>query len=99
MRTMLKVVVPVEAGNKGIKDGSIAQIIGKFVETWKPEAAYFTADQGPRTALFVLDIKDSSDLPAIAEPFYLALNASITATPCMNAEDLKAGLEKLSKQQ
>jgi hypothetical protein len=33
-------------------------------------------------------MKDASDLPRIAEPWFLALNASIEATPAMVAEDL-----------
>jgi hypothetical protein len=34
-------------------------------------------------------MKDASDLPRIAEPWFLALNASIEATPAMVAEDLQ----------
>jgi hypothetical protein len=34
-------------------------------------------------------MKDASDLPRIAEPWFLALNASIEATPAMIAEDLQ----------
>ena len=97
MRTLLKVRVPVEAGNRAIKDNTLPQIIGKFVETWKPEASYFTSENGQRTALFVLDVKDSSDLPSIAEPFFLQLEAEITTSICMNLEDMKTGVEKAAK--
>ena len=40
----------------------------------------------------IINMDDVSQLPAIAEPWFLALNASIEATPAMVAEDLeKAG--------
>ena len=71
MRTVLKVRVPVAAGNRAIKDGTLPQIIGKFVETFKPEPSYFTSEDGDRTGLFVLDVKDAPDLPSLAEPFFL----------------------------
>jgi hypothetical protein len=37
----------------------------------------------------IIDMEDASDLPRIAEPWFLALNASIEATPAMIAEDLE----------
>jgi hypothetical protein len=95
MRTMLKITIPVEAGNNSIKDGSLPKIMGEALERLKPEAAYFLAENGLRTALLVIDLKDPSDIPSISEPFFLGFNAGISATPCMNADDLKAGLQKL----
>ena len=95
MRMMLHVTVPVEQGNKAIKDGSLAKTIQSFMDEHKPEATYFFAREGKRTALFVLDLKDTTDIPRIAEPLFHHLNAAIEATPVMNAEDLKAGLGKV----
>jgi hypothetical protein len=43
----------------------------------------------------VFDLKDPSDIPSIAEPLFQSMNAKITLTPVMNAEDLMKGLEKL----
>lgn len=97
MRMMMKVSIPIEAGNKAIKEGSLPQIVGKFVETYKPEAAYFVAETGQRMAIFVLDISDSQDLPSLAEPFFLGLNADVHFSICMNFDDMKAGVEKASK--
>jgi hypothetical protein len=34
-------------------------------------------------------MKDPSQLPAIAEPWFLALNASVEVTPAMVPDDLK----------
>jgi hypothetical protein len=97
MRTMLKVTIPAEGGNKGVKEGSLTKAVMAFVEQHKPEAAYFTPTDGKRCALFVFDLKDPSHMPSITEPFYQGFNAEISFQPVMNAEDLKAGLERLPK--
>ncbi len=92
MRMLLKASIPVEAGNATIKSGSLGSKIESILAEQKPEAAYFTLDNGMRTGFIFLDIQDSSQLPAILEPWFLAFNASIELTPVMNGEDLgKAG--------
>jgi hypothetical protein len=87
MRFLFKISFPVEAGNKAAKDGY--SVIPKILEQQKPEAAYFIAENGKRTGILVIDMKDCSQLPAIAEPWFLALNASIEVTPAMVPDDLK----------
>jgi hypothetical protein len=87
MRFLVKVSFPVEAGNAAAKNGF--KIIQKILKQQNPEAAYFIADGGQRTGILIIDMKDASDLPRIAEPWFLALNASIEATPAMIAEDLQ----------
>jgi hypothetical protein len=95
MRMLLKVTVPVEAGNKGIHDGTLPKVIQATMERIKPEAAYFSATAGKRCAYFFFDMKDASDMPAIAEPLFMGLNAEVEMSPAMSAEDLQAGLRKL----
>ncbi len=65
-----------------------------FIEQTKPEATFFVTEGGRRTGLFFFDMKDSSLLPSLAEPFFLNLNASVEVTPAMNADNLKAGLKR-----
>jgi hypothetical protein len=93
---MLKVSIPVKAGNAAIKDGSLPKIMGEALERLKPEAAYFLSENGERTALMVFDLADPSDIPSIAEPFFTGFNAAVTLHPVMNADDLKKGLSKIS---
>jgi hypothetical protein len=97
MRVMMKVSIPVEAGNKSLKDGTLPKTVSTFVEEMKPEACYFTAQGGQRTAFFVFDLKDPSMIPPVAEPFFSNLNASIELSPVMNLDDLRAGVEKIVK--
>ena len=94
---MLKVGIPVEAGNAGFKDGSLGKGIQEAMETLKPETAYFFAENGQRTSLYVFDMEDSSEIPVIAEPLFQNLDADVTLTPVMNAEDVKKGIENASK--
>jgi hypothetical protein len=92
MRILLKASLPVEAGNRAIKDGTINKTIHSILEDLKPEAAYFTDDDGQRTAFVFLELRDASQIPAVAEPWFLAFNASVDIHPAMNAVDLaKAG--------
>lgn len=94
MRMMLKITVPTVEGNKALKDGSMEKFIGHSLSELKPEAAYFTAEKGQRTAYLFVDMKDSSDLPYYGERFFLAFNAAIDFVPVMNAEELKKGLPR-----
>ncbi len=89
MRTLLKISIPVEVGNARIKDGSLPKTIQAILAEQKPEAAYFYEENGLRTGLVVIDLKDPSQIPAAAEPWFLAFNASIEFHPAMTAEDLK----------
>jgi hypothetical protein len=95
MRTMIRITMQVEAGNRAFRDGSLSKTLMGMMERLKPEAAYFYPDRGVRTALMVVDLKDPSDIPSIAEPLFEGLNAAVEFLPVMNAEDLKKGLERM----
>ena len=97
MRMLLRVQMDVEGGNRAIKDGSFGDILGQVTERIKPEAAYFTAIDGKRTGLLFFDLKDPSDIPAIAEPFFMGVNASVDLFPVMTAEEVGKGIEEASK--
>jgi hypothetical protein len=94
MRMLMKVQMPTESGNDAIKDGSLPQVMASSLEALRAEAAYFTAEDGMRTALIFFDMKDASDIPPAAEPFFTSLGAKITLSPVMNAQEMQSGVEK-----
>ena len=96
MRMMLRWTVPVENGNQAISDGSLIKTIEKLVEKLEPEAAYFFPEDGLRSGLVVFDMAESSKIPQIAEPLFLALDAAVEFLPVMNSDDLRKALEKVS---
>lgn len=83
---LIKVSVPVEAGNVAARTGF--QSLDSILQELKPEAAYFYADKGQRTALLIVEMPEASRIPAIAEPFFLAFNATVEFHPVMLREDL-----------
>jgi hypothetical protein len=89
MRFLLKVSIPVEAGNEAAKKGRLSETIAAILAEQKPEAVYFAADNGQRTGFIFLDIQDASQIPAVAEPWFLSFNASVELHPVMIPEDLK----------
>ena len=88
----MKVSMPVEAGNAAARNGSLGKTIQSILADLKPEAAYFLDWDGKRTGFIVFDMQDASQIPAVAEPWFLALNASVEIHPVMTPADLaKAG--------
>jgi hypothetical protein len=98
MRMLLRVSIPAEAGNAAAKAGTLGPTIERLLADLKPEAAYFFADDsGNRSGSIVFDMKDTSQIPAIAEPWFLAFNAKISFRPVMNPQDLAAAIPGITK--
>ena len=91
MRFIVHVAIPIEAGNKAAASGKIGELFGQILGDIKPEAAYFTAHDGKRGGILVVNIDDVSEMPRIAEPFFLAFNAAVRFEPAMLPEDLQKG--------
>ena len=92
MRVMIKFAFPVDAGNDAMRSGKMDKVFQGILEELKPEAAYFFPEGGERAGLFVVDMKESSQVVEIAERFFFGLNARIEMVPVMAPEDLKIGL-------
>ena len=89
MRFMLKVNMPVEEGNEAARKGTLGKTISEILSDIKPEAVYFGDNNGMRTAFIFLEMNDSSEIPKVAEPWFLAFNADVEIHPVMLPEDLE----------
>jgi hypothetical protein len=98
MRMLLRVSIPVETGNAAAKAGTLGSTMEKILADLKPEAAYFMADDnGNRSGSIVFDLQDTSQIPAIAEPWFLAFNAKVSLRPVMTPQDLAKGSPGIAK--
>ena len=98
MKMLLSVEFPLEPFNSLVRSGKAGEIMGRILETIKPEMAYFTEQDGKRGGIFVVNVNSPSDIPFLAEPFFLKFQAGCKFRILMSPEDLqKAGLEELGK--
>ncbi len=95
MRMMLRWTVPVERGNETIEDGSLAITLESLLEEMNPEAAYFWVEKGKRAGMVIFDMEDPTQIPQLAEPLFLNLNAAVEFVPVMNGDDLRSALEQV----
>jgi hypothetical protein len=92
MRYIMKVRIGQDRGNEVLRDPQFGHKMNDLLSEIKAEAAYFTTIDGQRGAYIVVNMNDASELPAVAEPFFLWLDADIDWIPVMKPEDLgKAG--------
>ena len=92
MRMLLKFQFDTEAANRAIADGSMGALNEQLFARLRPEAAYFTIDDGVRTGYLVFDLADPSQIPVIAEPLFSGAGSRLTLTPVMDTDDLMKGL-------
>ena len=98
MRMILDITIPHEPFNSHVRSGKAGEIIGRILESIKPESAYFTEQDGTRGGIFVINVNAPSDVPAFAEPFFLNFQANCKFRIVMTPEDLQmAGLNELGK--
>ena len=89
MRCLLKVSIPVAEGNAAAANGTLGKTIESILNDLKPEATYFAEENGARTGFIFFNLENSSQIPAVAEPWFLAFNAHVEFHPAMNLADLK----------
>ena len=68
------------------------------VTSLKPQAVYFSEQDGRRGAVLLIELDSPSDIPRFSEPFFLKFNADCRFRVVMSPDDLaKAGLGELGK--
>jgi hypothetical protein len=98
MRMIMHVEFPPEPFNTLVRNGTVGATLQKALNDVKPEAAYFSEENGQRGGILIVDLPEASKMPALAEPFFLTLNASVRFRVAMTPEDLaRADLESIGK--
>jgi hypothetical protein len=89
MRMLMNVHLPHAPFNAAVKDGTAAEKLNKILEAIKPEAVYFTEQNGHRGAVLIVNVSEPSKVPAMAEPFFLTFEADVEFRIVMSPDDLK----------
>ena len=89
MRFLIQFSFPPDKVNELVADGKAGEKVAEIIDETNPEAAYFYFQDGRRGGLAIVDMKDTSELPKITEPWVLSFEADVTVTPVMTAQDLQ----------
>lgn len=96
MRMLLTAHIPHEPFNSMVRDGEAGKKIQEILAALKPEATYFTEQNGARTAILVVNVEKASDVPRFSEPWFLSFEADCELRIAMTPDDLAAaGLDSL----
>jgi hypothetical protein len=98
MRVMMIVTIPNEPCNTLIREGKLGGLLGRILEETKPEAVYFSEAHGLRTVFLVAHAAADASYPALAEPWWLSLEAKVEMRVCMLPQELQsAGLDAIGE--
>jgi len=98
MRMIMLVQFPIEPFNALTKNGSIGAKMKQLLDATKPEHVWFSERNGKRGGIMVVNLDSPSDVPRLAEPWFLALNAEVEFRIAMTPEDLgRSGLDSVGK--
>ena len=98
MRLLVNVTCPIEPFNSLVRNGTAGEVIERCMDEIKPEQVYFSEHNGHRGCTMVVNVKNESEIPRIAEPWFLNFNASCEFRIAMTKEDLmKANLSQYAE--
>ncbi|MGB7546160.1 MAG: panthothenate synthetase [Terracidiphilus sp.] len=98
MRMIMLIQFPLEPFNTATRNGTVGAKMKQILDATKPEAAYFTERDGHRGAILIVNMENPSDVPRLAEPWFLSFNAEVEFRIAMTPEDLAhADLSTLGK--
>jgi hypothetical protein len=98
MRMLMNIKLPHQPFNAAVKDGSAGAKLSRILEAIKPEAVYFTEQNGQRGAILIVDLPDASKVPVLAEPWFLLFQADVEFRVVMSPDDLKrSGIDEMGR--
>src|SRR5687767_14332481 len=96
MRILLNVKIPHEPFNSLVRNAKAGELLGRILDEQQPGAVYFAEQNGRRGGSLIVELSDPSKIPALAEVWFLSLNADCEFRVVMNPGDLhRAGLDEL----
>ena len=97
MRFLLKATIPVEAGNALVRDPNFGKVMEDILADLKPEAVYYAVEHGQRTVYFVVNVEQTHQIPALAEPLWLSWKANVELIPAMNQAEFSKAIPALER--
>jgi hypothetical protein len=98
MRMIMLVQLPIEPFNSAVKNGTASAKMKKILEAIKPEHAWFGEREGKRGGILIVNLDSPSDIPRLAEPWFLTFDAEVEFRIAMTPEELgRADLDALGK--
>lgn len=95
MKYLIRVRLPVEAGNKALQDPKFGDKLQSILKEIKAKAAYFTPIEGQRGIYIVTNFDDASKLASISEKFWFFGKADVEFIPVMIIDDLKKAIPEI----
>ena len=75
-----------------VKDPNLQNRVDTVMGDIRPEATYFTIEDGQRTLYFIVNVDNPEDMPRIAEPLWLSWKADVTFLPAFTPEDMEKAM-------
>jgi len=99
MRMMMLVQFPIEPFNTAVRKGTVAATMKKILDAVRPEHVWFSERDGKRGGVMIVNVDSPSDVPRLAEQWFLAFNAQLEFRIAMTPEDLgRANLDAIGKE-
>ena len=97
MKFMVKATIPVKAGNAMVRDPNLQKRMDTVMGDIRPEAVYFTVEDGQRTLYFIVNVESAEDMPRIAEPLWLSWKANVSFLPAFTPEDMEKAMPVIAE--
>lgn len=94
---MLKIKIPPEAGNRAVADGSMVKAFESLKAKLKPEAIYFSMEDGMRCVFVFYNIDEEYRFLDIHEPLFSSMGALVFDAPALTWEDMAKGWKALEE--
>lgn len=89
MKFLARATLGLEAGNAFVRDKEMSHKMEALLAEVRPESVYFGVEKGQRTIYCLVNVENGYEIPRIAEPFWLGLQATVEFIPVMAPDEFK----------